>query len=400
MKVRPPAKPKIALLVETSRGFGRQLLYGIARYSHLHGPWTFHITPGDFEQVVPKMQEWGAHGVIARIINNRIEDAVLEAGLPTVAIGLSDRDIAANERLQHAGLIRGNSARAAELAAEHLMERHFRHYAYVGIASRGYSEDRERGFCETIEQHGYQPIIYPTPAKKADRIWTREHPRMARWIADLPKPIGIMACNDDRGREVLDACQLAGLAVPEDVAVVGVDNDELFCELADPPLSSVAFNAELGGYQAAKLLDKMMTGRVCKQQIVYVEPLRVVPRRSSDVIALENRDVAGALAFIHQTKGRGITVNDIAQHVAVSRRYLEVRFRQELNRTILQEIQRVRLDNAKNLLESTDYSVSKIADLAGLSSASYLIQLFRQQLDTTPAQYRAEIRSGTPQNRI
>ena len=384
---------KVALMIETSRGFGRQLLAGIARYSHLHGPWSFFITPGDFEQVVPRMKEWGGHGIIARVANQSIEDAVVAANVPTIVIGLRDRNLRKNSPLLKASEIRGNSMEAAKLVADHLLQKHFKNYAYVGSSETGYSKEREIGFCARIGEAGFEPIVYSLPKKKAGRNWELEYPKLVKWIERLPKPIGIMACNDDRGREVLDACQLANAAVPENISVVGVDNDELLCDLADPPLSSVEFNAELGGFQAAQLLDSMMSRRVRKPQVVTIEPIRVVSRRSSDIIAMEDPEVANALAFIHQSYGRDITVDDVADHLAVSRRYLEVRFREETGRTILGEITRVRIDSAKRLLEMTDYSIPKVARLAGYNSASYLITVFKKHLKTTPAQYRANLRA-------
>lgn len=380
-------------MIETSRGFGRQLLTGISRYAHLHGPWSFFITPGDFEQVVPRMKEWGGHGIIARVANQSIEDAIVAADVPTIVVGLRDRALRQDSSLLKASEIRGNSIMAAELVADHFLQRHFKNFAYVGFAQSGYSTERETGFCKRIRRAGFEPIVYALPKKKADRHWEVEFPRLANWIEKLPKPVGIMACNDDRGREVLDACQLANAAVPEDVSVVGVDNDELLCDLADPPMSSVEFNAELGGFQAAKLLDAMMTRKVRKPQTVTIDPIGVVTRRSSDIIAMEDAEVANALAFIHQSYGREITVDDVADHLAVSRRYLEVRFREETGRTILAEITRVRIASAKRLLEMTDYSIPKVARLAGYNSASYLITVFKKHLKTTPAQYRASLRA-------
>jgi LacI family transcriptional regulator len=190
---------------------------------------------------------------------------------------------------------------------------------------------------------------------------------------------------------VLEACSLAGLHVPEDVAVVGVDNDEVFCELADPPLSSVAVNAEAAGYRAAALLDGMMRDRVRKPQRIVVEALGVVTRRSTEIVAVEDADVAAALRFIHRAQGRDISVESVVQEVAVSRRNLEKRFRSMIGRTILEEIQLVRLERAKRLLVETTYPVSQIADMAGFGSAGYFIQFFQQRVGKTPRKYRMQM---------
>jgi LacI family transcriptional regulator, galactose operon repressor len=208
----------------------------------------------------------------------------------------------------------------------------------------------------------------------------------------LPKPVGLMACNDDRGRGVLEACRLAGVRVPEDVAVIGVDNDELFCELADPPLSSVALNTEHGGYRTAHLLDQLMQQKIRTPQRLIVEPTEVVARRSTDVKAFDGREVVTALSFIHRNRARDFTVNDVAHAVGVSRRNLEVKFRKSVGRTILTEIQRIRLDHAKRMLRETDLSIPQIAESSGYNSASYLTQVFRKETGASPVKYRASFR--------
>ena len=202
-----------------------------------------------------------------------------------------------------------------------------------------------------------------------------------------------MACDDNRGREVLEACRAAGLRVPEEMAVVGVDNDELLCELADPPLSSVALNAEAGGYRAAALLDRMMRGRSRKPTRLTVEPLHVVTRRSTDIVALDDAVVASALHFIHDHAGRPIGIDDVVERVLISRRALEIRFKKVTGRTLLAELRRVRLERARRLLQETDLSLSRVAGAAGYSSESYLTQVFRQELGQTPARYRRQVRA-------
>jgi LacI family transcriptional regulator len=224
-----------------------------------------------------------------------------------------------------------------------------------------------------------------------DRVWEREQALLARWISKLPTPIGLFACDDDRGREVLEACKMAGLHVPDDVAVVGVDNDEVFCELADPPLSSVALNAETAGYRAAALLDAMMHGRVRQRQQIVVEALGVITRRSTDIVAVEDDDVAGALQFIRRQQGRDISVDRVAEEVAMSRRSLEKRFRDTIGRTVLEEIQLMRLNRAKRLLLETTYPISKVAEIAGFGSAGYFIQFFQKHVGKTPRKYRVEL---------
>jgi LacI family transcriptional regulator len=277
------------------------------------------------------------------------------------------------------------------MAAEHLLERKFPHYAFVGVANQVWSDRRQRSFCERIAAAGFQPHIYRPPRRERCNIWDREQAILADWLKKLPKPLGVMACDDNRGREILEACQAAHILVPEQIAVVGVDNDELLCELSDPTLSSVALNAELGGYRAAALLDKMMRGSVRKSKRLLVEPLHVVARRSSDILAIEDAEVAASLRFIQNHAAAPIGIDDIVEHVQLSRRALEIRFRKALGCTIHSKIEHVRLERAKRLLLESNLPMPKVAESAGFNTASYFAQVFRRKMGVTPAGYRANM---------
>jgi len=384
--------PKVALLIETSRGYGRGLLRGIVRYARLHGPWSFYITPGDFEQALPQMKLWGGAGIIARVETAQTAEAILAANVPTVLVGIDPRLVAEFPQLGQLSGVSSDSEGAARLAADHLLERGFEHIAYVGMPGRVWSERRGEAFCNAIRQAGLEPQVYQPPSRKKDRGWEREQQVLAEWIDALPKPVGLMACNDDRGRGALEACRIAGVHVPEEVAVIGVDDDELFCELADPPLSSVALNTEHGGYRTAHLLDQLMQGKIRSAQQLIVEPTQVVARRSTEVKAFDNREVGTALSFIHRNRSRNFTVADVAAATGISRRNLEVKFRKSVGRTILAEIQRIRLDHAKRMLRDTDLPIPQIAAASGYNSASYLTQVFRKEIGVTPARYRTRYR--------
>jgi LacI family transcriptional regulator len=384
--------PKVALLIETSRGYGRGMLRGIVRYARLHGPWSFYITPGDFEQALPKMKLWGGSGIIARVETIEMAKAIVAAQIPAVLVGADQRVAAQVPQLAGMSEVWADSEGAARIAAQHLLERGFEYFAYVGVPDRIWSQRRGDAFCDSIRGSGFDPYIYEFPRSKKDRDWEREQSTLAEWIKELPKPVGLMACNDDRGRGVLEACRLAGVHVPEEVAVIGVDDDELFCELADPPLSSVALNAEHGGYRTAQILDQLMKHKILTPQRLIVEPTHVVTRRSTDVKAYNGREVGTALGFIHRNRARNITVNDVATATGLSRRNLEVKFRKSVGKTIREEIQRIRLEHAKRMLRETDLPVSQVAVASGYNSPSYLTQVFRKEIGVTPAKYRTQVR--------
>ncbi|MEZ6197149.1 MAG: DNA-binding transcriptional regulator [Planctomycetota bacterium] len=386
--------PKVALLIETSRGYGREFLRGVARYARLHGPWGLHLTPGDFEQVLPRMRNWTGTGIIARIETPQIARAILKTGLPTVALDLSREQLRPENPLSALSEVASDSHAAARMAAGYLIERGLRSFAFVGRRNRIWSQRRRDGFLERLREDGFDAAVFRAPRGSAHASGGGRPSALAEWLAELPRPVGVMACDDDRGREVLEACRVAGRAVPDETAVIGVDDDRLLCELADPPLSSVALNAEGGGFRAAALLDDLMRGRVRKPRRLLVEPLRVVTRRSTDLLAVQDFEVARAVRVIQDRAGNGIQVGDVVAHVQISRRALETRFRAAMGRTIHDEILRIRVEKAKALLQGSELPIDRIAASAGFGTASYLSQIFRRRVGLTPGKYRARIREA------
>lgn len=388
--------PKVAILIETSREYGRGLLRGIAKYSQLYGPWQFHLTPGDFEQIVPKMKEWGGKGIIARVMNDQTAQLVIRTGLPTVFLDLPDSSVVRKivQNISYIEMV-SDSVGAAELVAEHFLEKQFKQFAYVGYQGQIWSHIREQAFMNYLKNKGFPVEVYRVPLQDGSPVrWEKEEIFLAHWLVNLPKPIGLMACNDQRGREVLDACSVAKIVIPEEMAVVGVDNDELLCELSYPPLSSVQLNTEQGGFLAAQALDKMMKNQPQPLDKIIVVPLRVVERRSSNVVAVDDPLIAASLQYIHTQPLNTLTIHQITEHLAISRRGLELKFRRILGVTVLQEIHKVRLDRAKRLLQETEMTIPEIAEDVGFASGSYFIQMFKNELGVTPSKYRQIIRKG------
>ncbi len=386
--------PRVALLVETSRGYGRGLLQGIIHYARLHGPWSFYITPGDFEQALPAMEQWGGTGIIARIETPQVARAIRASGLPVVCLDYSPALAATGKMKWEVSEVHPDPVASINLAVDHLLQRAFKRLAFAGIADRIWSEQRQAAFTRRMGEQGYPSFVYKPPKAKRDRQWGREQEILGDWLKGLPKPIGLVACNDDRGRQVLEAALAVGVLVPDEVAVVGIDNDEVLCELSMPPLSSVVLNTDRGGFETARLLDGLMAGRIRRPRKLVVEPLWVVTRQSTDALGIDDREVAAALRFIRQQRNRPLGVEDVLAQLHVSRRSLELRFQKALHRSVHQEIERVHLEWAKQLLTETDMSLPHIAQKSGFSTASYLGQVFRKRFGETPVRYRKRIACG------
>ncbi len=413
-----PETPRVVLLLSHNAGYDRGILQGIVRYSRIHGPWNLYLagvepglplpemetfSSGSVQAVdarksnlpvrLPDLRRWGTNGIIGRLQNRRIAKWALAVGVPVIAMDLSEEQLAGDLPLKQVSEIRSDSHEAGRMAAKHLLERGFRRFGYCGYAGRTWSERSREGFCKQLEQAGFSCNVYEPPNRDRPLLWQQERSLVAKWLRSLPKPVGIMSCNDIRGRQVLEVSAMGEMSVPDEVAVVGVDDDQLLCELSNPPLSSVVLNTEQGGFQAAELLDSLMSQRKKGPQLINVAPLWVLARQSTDVLAVDDPEVATAVRYIRDHLQTPIGVQHVVEQVTLSRRALELRFEHVLGRSIRAEIQRARLTWAKQLLLETNLPVAKIADLAGFNGHSYLTEVFRRDIGETPAQYRVRHRS-------
>jgi LacI family transcriptional regulator len=369
----------VALFVESSIEYGRGVLRGIARYLKEHGPWSIFLEQRELGAALPGwIREWDGDGIITRSDDPRI----VRSGLPTV--GLYDR---VEDRLKLPMILNDNLA-VGRMGARHLADRGFRHLAYYGVRRERWSELRLEGAAEVARTAKASFAVHPSGG-----TWEVSQERLKRWLLALPRPLGLVAANDLHGLRALDACRRAGLAVPEQVAVVGADDDAEVCELSDPPLSSVTFHPERVGYESAALLDRLMGGRAAPSEPLLVPPLGVSARQSSDILAMDDADVARAVHYIRRHAFEGITVEDVLREVPLSRRALEHRFRRRLGRTPKEEIQRLRFEQAKSLLASTDLPVARISDRLGFHQPAYLSVAFLREAGLTPSEYRRNHRS-------
>ncbi|OHB65779.1 MAG: hypothetical protein A2Y77_18220 [Planctomycetes bacterium RBG_13_62_9] len=380
--------------METSRMYGRSILRGISRYCRMHGPWIFlrrapfYWGTRDVRESPKTLRTLMAHGMVLREQADREETLrLLSIRLPTIISPYTE---------PFAGLpnILTDDAAIANMAAAYLLDRGFRHFAYCGFGDTYYwSRRRGRSFKDRVRDAGFEIHYYEyeQPRTRTPHSWEREQAILIDWLRGLPKPVGLMACNDDRGLDVLEACKAAGLHVPEQVAIVGVGNDDLVCDLAAPPLSSIALSAQKAGYEAAAILERMMRGDTTVDRPVVVRPSRVVTRQSTDVFAVADPHVLDALRFVHaRARTEAIQVDDVLRSVSISRRSLYDRFARTLGRSVHHEIKRVRVDELARLLVDTDLPMSQLALRLGCSDIKNLSRYFKQETGVTPLQYRNE----------
>jgi LacI family transcriptional regulator len=373
----------VALIVETSMAYGRGILAGVANYMAAHSPWSIYVDQRGLSEPPPTwLDDWNGHGIIMRAQTRRIAQAVEDLGVPAV-------DTQHQIPGLHVPAVIADHEAIAQMAANHLRDRHFTHFAFVGVERALWSKMRRDAFVAFLREKSLACHVYsPISRRRFTESWEGGQQDLAEWLQDLPKPLGVFAAHDLRALCVLDACRRIGLLVPEQVAVIGVDNDEALCKLADPPLSSVKIDFEYIGYESAALLDRLMQGKKVPKAPLAVKPQGVVTRRSTDVIAISDAITAQAMRYIHQHAGDRLSVQDIADHCAISRRVIERSFAQFLGSSPHEQIMRARVARVKQLLVETDYSLDTIATKSGLSHAAYLSALFKREVGQTPGRFR------------
>jgi LacI family transcriptional regulator len=376
---------RVAVLIESSRAFGRALLDGVARYSHERGDWSMYFEPRGLDAPPPAwLRSWRGDGILARAYKPEMVGLLIGLGLPVLDLYGRMRD----ERLP---VFTGDNVAIARLAFEHLRTRGLRQFGFCG-RPRGenpYLDNRGEAFRQLVEAAGFScNVLLKKRTDPALREWEKEQSFIVAWLEQLPKPVGVMACHDDCGYQVLDACRRAGLVVPDEVAVVGVDNDPVLCHMADPPMSSVDPDGARIGYAAAGCLDRMMHGQPPPKQTVFIEPRTLIPRRSSDVLAVEDADVSAVVRLVRDRACQGIRVEDVLEAVPVSRSVLERKVRRWLGHTLKAEILRVQVERARDLLLSTEASLDEVARRTGFSSAKYFSDAFHRLTGARPRAYR------------
>jgi LacI family transcriptional regulator len=383
-----PAPPRVALLIESSNSYARGLLRGIEDYIRAYGPWSVFLAEhGRGDRVPPWLSSWKGDGIIARIENRVIARALEPLELPIV-------DVSAAMLLPELPCVETDDSAIAALAASHFIDRGFQHFAFCGVPDFNWSNWREENFAHILKERGFECTRYDRPPDCPDG--EPEVDAIGEWLARLPKPVAVFACYDARGQQVLDACRRRDLEVPDEVAVLGVDNDDVLCELSPPPLSSIIPNARRTGWEAAALLARMIAGEKVPPGLYPIPPLGIASRQSTDITAVEDACVARAARFIRENACSGISVADVVAAVPLARRLLEKRFRAMLGHTLREELTRVQMQRAKELLSGTDLPLAEIAGRVGFKHVEYLTVVFKRECGMAPSAYR---QSQRPQDK-
>src|SRR5258706_5972843 len=379
---------KIILLTDFSEEYFKSLLLGITKYAKENGPWVFCRMPTFYREtkgidgILSWALEWGANGIIGQFYNGSDVGKIVKAGIPVIAQDFIERFT------EIPNISGGAYDEAGEMGAEYFLKKGFKNFAFYGFKNIVWSRERAEGFEKTLEAKGYRVHYFEHKKSRSRELWYYKPSTLSKWLKSLPKPVAIMACDDNQGQHITQACRHLGIRIPEEVAVLGVDNDEMICNLSDPPLSSISLDAEKGGYEAAKLLHKMMKNKSKDFYDIQVKPTQVITRHSTDIYATTDIHISSTLKYIHQNINTHLKVEQILKQIPLSRRSLEKRFQQVTGFPVYKYIYNLRIEKFAQKLLETDRTVFEIALDIGLEDGKNISRTFKKIKGCTPHEYR------------
>ncbi len=381
------ARREVALIVDAGSPYDRRIIRGVASYVERNRrDWSLYVEE-DWTGRLPNLRAWAGDGIVASFDDRRVAAAVSRVKVPVVGVGGGYGYYQESSLIPY---VRTDNRGIAEMAAEHLFSLGVRQFAvcgYLPTRTNGWSRERVEAFRQIVEGAAYTCHVF-TGRHSPVKNWREAQSSLQEWLEELPKPVGLFACDDSRARHVLQACRSGGVQVPEQIALVGVDNDDVMCEISEPTLTSIEQGSVRVGYEAAALLDRMMHGKAVRRDGKTVAPTGLIARRSTDVTAVSDPNVAEALQYIRQHACGPIKVHHVLKTVKLSRTNLETRFRSVVGRSVHAEIGRVRVEAARRLLTTTSVPIKEVAQRVGVSSVQYFTVMIRSATGQTPGQLR------------
>ena len=376
---------KILLLTDFSSGYSRNLLKGIVRYSKEVGNWSFQRMPLYYRMlygengVVEWAKKWQADAIIAQLSDVNIE-LLNDLNTPIIVQNYRDRNKAASN-------LTGDYSNTGVMAAKFFLNRGYRNFAFYGFKGAIWSRERADGYSHEIEKQGYKLAVLENDNKDKEE-WSYNHTVLGNWLQSLPKPVALFACDDHFALQISETCNVYNINVPDDIAILGVDNDDLLCNISDPPLSSIVLDVENGGYNAGKLLHQLITKEITEPFNIVVNPLIIERRKSTEKYAVSDKNIRTILNYIEKNYANHLSVEELVKQVPLSRRVLEKKFKEETGESLYQYIQNYRIDQFTRLLITTDYSLFEAALQSGFENYKNVSRIFRKYKSLSPAEYR------------
>ena len=383
---------RLIFLTDFTERFAYNLLKGILAYAKNHEPWVVYRMPPSFkaaygmEGVLKWAKTWQADAIIGQFGNDDNVDLFRQNGIIALAQDYK-------ERFTNIPNITGDYRKTGQMGAEFFLTKGFRHFAFYGYRDAVWSKERCEGFRECIAAHGFGDNFSAYQHESIDNLWLYDAPPLLAWLKSLPHPTALMACDDNQGNRLTELCKANGISVPDQIAILGVDNDEIVCNLSDPPLSSINHSIVRGGFEAAKLIEQLLNDDEASPQDVVLRPVNVVDRLSTDFHATDDRHIRTVLDHIRQHLTDDITVKSLVKLVPLSRRLLEMRFKEVTGQSIHKYIFHLRMERFAQLLQDSDAPLTELAAQAGISDLKNLSRQFKALKGTTPNKFRKGFRT-------
>src|SRR5690606_28425289 len=355
---------KILLLTDLSSDYSRNLLKGIVKYSKEVCSWNFYSLPFYFKElhgnkgIVKWAKKWGADAIIAQFDDLDLNQ-LAQLKIPIIVQNYSRR----NEQVSN---LTGDYYNTGVMAADFFYQKGFRQFAYYGLKKTVWMRERGEGFIERLKENNCDVILYPEDNSLQGKLQVN-HNKLGKWVKNLPKPIAVFACDDSHALHITEICKIAGINIPNEIAVLGVDNDDLLCNISNPKLSSIELDVINGGYLTGQLLDSFLQKKVTVPVDIIIKPIRVVTRESTEKVVISNKYIADAITYIHENYMENISVKTINDRIPMSRRVMEIVFKKETETTIEQYIQSVRLEHFSNLLITTNIALADVTRIVGFN---------------------------------
>ncbi|ADV42085.1 xylose operon transcription regulator XylR [Bacteroides helcogenes] len=381
---------RLILLTDFTESFSYNLLKGVLAYSKSHEPWVVCRMPPSYkltygmEGVLKWAKAWQADAIIGRFDNNDNVELFRKHGIIAIAQDYKSR-------FKSIPNITGDYRKSGKMAAEFFISKGFQHFAFYGYRDAVWSQERCEGFYECIAAQGFGDNFHAYQEQSLDDLWFYEAPPLLTWLKSLPQPTALMACDDNQGNRITEICKVNNIRVPDRIAILGVDNDEIICNLSDPPLSSISHNIARGGFEAAELINHLLNDEDSSHQNiqdVVIQPINIVNRLSTDFYSTADAYIHTALKYIHQNIAADITVTDIVKQVPLSRRLLEIRFKQVTQQSIHKYIFNLRMERFAQLLLASDAPIADVAEQVGISNLKNLSRQFKLLKKVSPNEYR------------
>jgi LacI family transcriptional regulator len=378
---------RVLLLIDYSSEFSRGLLKGIINYSKEYGYWIFYRLPSYYkslygkEGIVKLAKEWKADAIIAQW-DTEGKTLLKDLDIPVVLQNF-------RERSDYFSNLTGSYLETGMMAARYFIQKRFQNFAFYGNKGVIWSQERAEGFKKEIEKHGGKFFMFESE-NLSDEQWETSHDELDKWLISLPKPVAIFSCDDTFALQISQICKINNINIPDEIALMGVDNDEMICNLSDPPISSILLDVEKGGYDAARLLHQMVKERRNVPFNIVVKPIRIVLRKSTEKFVIQNIHIKTVVEFIENNYITLKSIDELVRLVPLSRRILEIKFKEEMEISIYQYLIRCRIEHVANLLITTDKILYDIVLQSGFNDCKNISRIFKKYKNCTPYEYKAQ----------